>query len=171
MENFATFFKTVVYFKIRPDGTQYTEDEIRLNLNRRWMGSFDTRTGKFKTKIHDAESSFVKCEKQLSTLYKDRYKTGIVFINNYKGFDVACLKYVDGIKKFGMRINYFKKNVDKEDVYIYSVPSADELIKMYYANLLSDAQKKLIRPVDNQIPTALPYYGGKLSDKLNNLRT
>lgn len=171
MEKFTTFFKLVVYFRLRPDGTEYTPEEMHPDNKRnlKYMGSFDTRKGKFKQTIKDAEMALFKAESSILGNLHGRYKTAFVVVNNYKGFEIVILKYVDGEKRFGMGVNFFKKLTDKDDISIYNIPKGDELIAAYKAGTLTPAQKTLIKPVRNDIPTALPYYA-KMSDKLAHLR-
>lgn len=168
-QKFSTFYKTVIYFKLRTDGTEYTPQECAEGLNVRRIGSFDTHRGRFKQTIKDAEVSLDKCEKFINTTCLHRFKTAFIVVNNYKGFEIAILKYVDSVKRFGMGVNFFKANTDKEDITIYSIPAADELIKSYRAGTLDKAQMTLIKPINDRIPVALPYYA-KMSDKLAHLR-
>ncbi len=170
MEKFTTFYKLVIYFKLKHNGVEYTPQEVEEGLNVRRMGSYDTHRGKFKQKISDAEVALSKMDKLINTTYLHRFKTAFIVVNDYKGYEIVVSKYIDSVKRFAFGVNFFKPYTDKEDISIYSIPGADELIKGYKYNTLEKAQKTLIKPVNNDIPTALPYYA-RLSDKINNLRT
>ena len=171
MENSATFFKLVIYFKLKPDGNPFTDQEVKEGKNKKYCGSFDWHKTRFKERMYNAELSLSKMEKLINTTYLNRFKTAFIVCNDYKGYEIVIRKYVDSVIRFGMGINYIKPELGKEDTVIYSIPAADELIRGYVYNTLDKAQKTLIKPICKNIPAALPYYTrSKISDNFLHLR-
>ena len=167
-EKFTTAFKIIIFFTNKPDGSPYTPKEMENLEHRKYIGSFDTRRGKFKHKITDLQEAFRKQEYLIRNSYNGKYTTAFVVCNNYKGFTVVLRKYVYDIFKAGMSVEFITTDSKKGSTDIYNIPTANELIRKYYANELTVEEKKLIKPVDETMPTALPFYtkGATYAEKL-----
>lgn len=156
MEKFETAFKIVIFFTHKSDGTPYNEKEIKELKHRHFLGSFDTRRGKFKHLITDHREAFRKMEALIRGKYHNKYTTAFILANNYNGYAFVIRKYVYGIYKQGLSINFVDWQ-DGKGTNKYFLPDAENLIKMYKLKLLSPQQEKLIKEVDNSIPVCLPY--------------
>ena len=85
-----------------------------------------------------------------------RYKTAFIVINNYKGYDIVIRKYIESVLRFAMDIKFYEFNNNGEKR-VYNIESANNLIKLFETNQLSDVQKKLIKPINNDLCGAQPY--------------
>lgn len=157
MEKFETAFKIVIFFTHRQDGTPYSIEDIKELRHRHFIGSFDTRRGKFKHMITDHREAFRKQEALIRGKYHNKYTTAFIIANNYNGFAFVVRKYVFGVYKAGLPISFVDWQ-DNKGTNKYFLPDADNLIKMYNLKILSPEQEKIIKPVDTSIPVCLPYY-------------
>ncbi len=167
-----TRFKMIIYFIKKPNNDFYTIQEIEEQKHLRWIGSYDIIRGKDKKWIKHEESAFRKQVHALEKTMHGRYKTAAIVINNYKGYSIMVRKYVDGVIRFNMNIEFYEFDQRTGESIVYNIPAANNLIELFEAGQLSDVQKKLIKKVDNKFIAAKPYLTNqKLSDKFKNLKT
>lgn len=150
-----TRFKIVVYFDKKSNGEIYTDSEIRDKKHLKRMGSFDYIRTRYKKSLLDEKNAFRLMVHHLESSIYGRYKTAIIVINNYRGYNIVLRKYVCSNIKMGMQIQ-FMKNTDNSKR-VYNIPDANDLIKAFESGTINAYQEKLIKKYDPNIPIANAY--------------